>query len=76
MKTFREAQPADIPQMQVVRNLVKENTLSNPALVTDADCLDFICQRGKGWFCEVDNTIVGFAIADLQEENIWEVMRL
>jgi len=34
---FREATIADIPQMQVVRNAVKENILSNPGLVTDKD---------------------------------------
>ncbi|MCB0456992.1 MAG: GNAT family N-acetyltransferase [Flavobacteriaceae bacterium] len=69
--TIREAQPQDIPQIQVVRNAVKENTLSNPALVTDADCLEYITQRGKGWICEVDNQIVGFAIADIKDNNIW-----
>lgn len=68
---FREATVADIPQIQMVRNSVKENTLSDPALVSDADCETYITQRGKGWVCEVDNTIVGFAIADLQDHNIW-----
>ena len=68
---FREAIIADIPQIQVVRNAVKENMLSNPALVTDADCEEFLCIRGKGWVCEIDDVIVGFAIADLQKNNIW-----
>lgn len=68
---FREAAPKDIPQIQVVRNAVKENMLSNPNLVTDADCLEFITQRGKGWVCEIGDTVVGFAIADLQDSNIW-----
>ena len=68
---FREAQSADIKQIQVVRNSVKENTLSNPDLVTDEDCRIFLLERGKGWVCEADHRIVGFAIADLQEHNIW-----
>lgn len=68
---FREAKIEDITQIQIVRNAVKENTLSNPALVTNADCATFITQRGKGWVCEIENNIVGFAIADLQENNIW-----
>lgn len=68
---FREAIPLDIPQIQIVRNLVKENALSDPKLVSDQDCLDFITVRGKGWVCEIDNKIVGFAIADLVEDNIW-----
>jgi GNAT superfamily N-acetyltransferase len=68
---FREAEINDIPQIQVVRHAVKENVLSNPALVTDGDCREFLMVRGKGWVCEIDNTIVGFAIADLKEDNIW-----
>ena len=68
---FREALVKDIPQIQVVRNSVKENILSNPALVTDNDVEDYIIRRGKGWVCEVEGHIVGFAIADLQDNNIW-----
>ena len=45
---FREATIADIKQIQIVRNSVKENTLSNPNLVTDEDCKEFITERGKG----------------------------
>ena len=73
---FREAAVKDIPQIQLVRNSVKENQLSNPALVTDQHCEDFISIRGKGWVCEVDNRIVGFAIADLHENNIWALFIL
>src|ERR1044071_7308418 len=68
---FREATIRDIPQIQAVRHAVKENVLSNPALVTDKDCEEYIMVRGKGWVCEVDNMIVGFSIADLRENNIW-----
>ena len=68
---FREALLHDIKQIQVVRHSVKENILSNPALVTDKDCEEFLLVRGKGWVCEIENTIVGFAIADLKENNIW-----
>lgn len=68
---YREASVEDIKQIQVVRNSVKENMLSNPALVTDADCEDYITRRGKGWVCEADSKIVGFAIADLIKHNIW-----
>lgn len=73
---FREAVVADIPQIQVVRHSVKENVLSNPALVTDADCEDYLTRRGKGWVCEIDGTVVGFAIADLVGHNIWALFLL
>ena len=68
---FREATIADIPQMQIVRHLVKENVLSNPVLVTDEDCKNYITIKGKGWVCEVNNFIIGFSIADLVDKNIW-----
>lgn len=68
---YREATIDDIPQIQLVRNSVKENVLSDPALVTDEACREHITERGKGWVCESDEGIVGFAIADLKEDNIW-----
>ena len=68
---FREATIEDIPQIQIIRNSVKENRLSNPALITDEDCAIFLTQRGKGWVCVIDNAIVGFSIVDLKNKNIW-----
>lgn len=68
---FREAKTPDIEQIQIVRNSVRENILSNPDLVTDRDCEEFLTLRGKGWVCEVENQIVGFSIVDLKDNNIW-----
>lgn len=68
---YREATLEDIRQIQVVRRSVRENVLSNPDHVTDNDCRDFLTRRGKGWICEIDGLIVGFAIADLEDENVW-----
>jgi GNAT superfamily N-acetyltransferase len=69
--TFREAKTEDILQMQIVRNAVKENMLSNPALVPDKDVEDYMLNRGKGWVCEINNTIVGFAIVSVTDHNVW-----
>ena len=68
---IRVAETRDIYQIQVVRNLVKENQLSDPSLVPDRDVEDFITRRGRGWVCELNEQIVGFAIADLVDNNIW-----
>ena len=68
---LREAAIADIPQIQIVRNSVKDSALSNPYLVSGQDCETFITVRGKGWVCEIEEQIVGFAIADLKGNNIW-----
>ncbi len=73
---IRAADISDIKQIQVVRNSVRENVLSDPGLVTDQDCEEFLTRRGKGWVCEIDHRIVGFAIADLKENNIWALFLL
>jgi GNAT superfamily N-acetyltransferase len=68
---IREARLEDIPQIQIVRNSVTENTLSDPNLVTDQDCEEFLFKRGRGWVCEIDDQIKGFSIVDLKDKNIW-----
>jgi len=68
---FREAHLSDIEQMMKVRLAVKENVLSNPALITYQDNEEYLTLRGKGWVCEIENNIVGFAIADLIGNSIW-----
>ncbi len=68
---YREATTADIDAYMIVRMSVKENVLNNPALVTYEDNVEYLNVRGKGWVCETENTIVGFAIADLKDHNIW-----
>ena len=68
---FREATNNDIPQLHSIRISANENKLSNPSLITPEEYTDFLTVRGKGWLCEVDNTIAGFAIIDFKEHNIW-----
>src|SRR6476469_6190253 len=68
---FREATINDIPAIQVVRNSVKENQLSDPSLVSDKDCESYLSVRGKGCVCEINNQIVGFSIVDSLANNIW-----
>lgn len=68
---FRQAFTGDIPQIQFIRHAVRENRLSDPSLVPDKDVEDYICRRGMGWVCELDKTIIGFAIADLQDHSVW-----
>lgn len=68
---IREALKEDITQIQSVRNAVKENVLSDPGLVTDKDCEEFLFERGKGWVAEKGSKILGFSIFDLKENNVW-----
>jgi GNAT superfamily N-acetyltransferase len=69
--THREATIDDIPALSELRLSVKENTLSDPALVTLSDYEDYITVRGKGWLCEQNSIVLGFAIADLKNDNVW-----
>lgn len=67
----KEATINDIKQIQRVRNAVKENTLSDPSLVTDDDVVDYITKRGRGWVHEVEGVITGFSIISLIDQNVW-----
>jgi GNAT superfamily N-acetyltransferase len=67
----REASLEDIPQLIQIRFAVKENVLVNTSLVTPEDCADYIINRGKGWVHEEEGKITGFAIVDLQHNNVW-----
>jgi GNAT superfamily N-acetyltransferase len=68
---FREATVKDINAMHRVRMSVKENVLSNPQLVKEEDYLRYIHHPGRGWVAESTDTIIGFAIIDLRERNVW-----
>lgn len=68
---IRPASFADIPQMQLVRNSVKENSLSDPRLVPDRDYEIYLAERGSGWVSEEERQVVGFAIIDLLDRNVW-----
>ena len=69
--TYRTALVTDIKQLHEVRMSVKENVLINTALVTDDIYADYLTRRGKGWLCETDDSVVGFAIADIEKDSIW-----
>ena len=73
---FRQAIPEDIPQIQIVRNSVKENQLSKPNLIPDELVEEFITKRGKGFVCEIDDKIVGFSIVNFVENNVWALFLL
>ena len=67
---IRQALISDIPQIQIVRNAVKENTLSDPGLVPDQDVEDYINRRGRGWVWEEAGRIVGFSIVSVSDQNV------
>ncbi len=68
---LREAEVHDIPELHRIRLSVRENALSNPGLITPADYEEFLMKKGKGWLAEEEGTVQGFAIVDLEGNNIW-----
>ncbi len=72
---FEESTVADIAQMRIVRNSVRENVLSTPDLVKNSDYQHYLT-NGKGWVCKSDDIIVGFAIVDVNTRNVWALFVL
>jgi GNAT superfamily N-acetyltransferase len=69
---IRVATVLDIPQLQIIRNSVRENILNNPSLVTLADYTSYLTVNGKGWVHLVnEQTITGFAIIDTVKYSVW-----
>lgn len=67
---LRQALRADVPAMQRVRASVRENRLVS-TVITDADVLHAIEVTGRGWVMEADGEILGFAVGNAQNGNIW-----
>lgn len=68
---LREATPTDIPQLQIIRNSVRENVLSDPSLISSPDYQKYLTEYGKGWVCEIAGQVVGFSIVSLKHRNVW-----
>jgi GNAT superfamily N-acetyltransferase len=69
--SVRVATVGDIPAMHEIRLSVRENALTDPSKVQPDDYRPFLTVRGRGWVYEADGAVVGFAIADAAERNIW-----
>jgi len=70
---IRPARQSDIPEMHRVRMCVRENVLRDPSAVTPEHTREMLVSRGRGrgWVCEIDGRIVGFAVGDLRASNVW-----
>ena len=67
----RTATPADIDQMHRIRMRVRENALSDPGAIQHHDYVTMLHERGQGWVAQVQDQIVGFAVADLSLSAVW-----
>ena len=55
---------ADIPELHRIRLSVRENRVSDPARLTEADYHPFIADRGETWHANIDGKIAGFGTLD------------
>ena len=69
--TYRIACAADIPAMSAIRLAVRENRLRDPSRVTLAMYHDYLDTLGRGWVCEHDGVVAGFAYADRDAGSVW-----
>ena len=68
---FRRATADDVTAMMRIRLDVRENTLSDPGIITRQMYLDYLDQLGRGWVCERNGQIIGFSYADHGDSSIW-----
>jgi N-acetylglutamate synthase-like GNAT family acetyltransferase len=67
---LRQAQRADIAQIQRVRHSVHENKLTS-GVITDAEVQAYIESVGRGWVIEAGGEVVAFAFGNKTNGNIW-----
>lgn len=75
--TFREITTRDIPALFDVRTSVRENTYTREGLyrdgITEETVTEMICSTHRGWLCEADSKIVGFAMANGTTGEFWVI---
>ena len=67
---LRQATRADIAAIQRVRHSVRENRLTS-RVITDEEVAEAIEHTGRGWVVAIDDEIVGFAVGNALNGNIW-----
>jgi GNAT superfamily N-acetyltransferase len=75
--TYREIGEADIPELFAVRTATDENRLTLDELhalgITVASVAERLAGTCKGWLCEADERVVGFAIGDWATGEMWVI---
>lgn len=61
----------DVRAVHAIRLRVRENQLSDPSKVVEQDYHDFMARDTRSWVCEVDGSIAGFAMVDVEKRDVW-----
>jgi ribosomal protein S18 acetylase RimI-like enzyme len=80
MLNFREIQEHDINDVFVVRVATRENALSREQLeglgINEKSVLAMLKKTHRGWLCEEDDRVVGFAMGNRQNGEMWVIALL
>lgn len=68
--SVRELRDADLPAVMRIRAAVQENRLVSRVIPAE-EVLHHCRVLGRGWVAEDSGAVVGFAIGNLQDGNIW-----
>ena len=68
---IRTATRADLPRIFEIRNSVRENRLTDPSRVTEADAVWFIDNAALWVWEEADGSVTGFSGSDPRDGSIW-----
>ncbi|ACB77417.1 GNAT family N-acetyltransferase [Opitutus terrae] len=74
---IRPIEPSDIPALFAVRVATDENRLTREQLallgITEASVLQRMHGTFRGWLCECDGRVVGFAMGDRATGEMWVI---
>jgi GNAT superfamily N-acetyltransferase len=74
---FRLIQAEDLSEIIEVRSLTRENAFSRAALrnlgITEESTAELLRTTHRGWLCEEEGSIVGFAIGDGKTGELWVI---
>ena len=77
IRSFREIDDGDIPGLFAVRSATQENRLTCEELralgITESSVREKLAGTYKGWLCEVEGQVVGFAIGDRATGELWVI---
>jgi ribosomal protein S18 acetylase RimI-like enzyme len=77
MRLIRQIEVADIPKLFLVRTATDENPLTLEELaeldITEASVKAKLLGSYKGWLCEEEGQVVGFAIGDRSSGEMWVI---
>ncbi|MEI7957291.1 MAG: GNAT family N-acetyltransferase [Verrucomicrobiota bacterium] len=74
---FREMTPADVPMTFLVRTAAKEHPFSLEDLarfgITVESCVRAMATTNKGWVCEINGIVIGFAVGIRSTGEMWVI---